>query len=120
MGPLGKQILCALEDGCLKLMDSMSFSVVKEIQAHDNKIQCLSYNLQQTFLLSASTDHTCKMWDLETWDCVKTFKSDRPLNPASSRLPKNMCCWVVARTRCPSRPQPAGKGGSRRSSSIWR
>ncbi len=78
--PLGKQILCAFEDGCMKIMDSMSFSVVKEIAAHDNKIQCLSYNLQQTFLLSASTDHTCKMWDLETWDCVKTFKSDRPLN----------------------------------------
>merc|ERR1719171_670403 len=56
------------------------FSVVKEIAAHDNKIQCLSYNLHQTFLLSASTDHTCKMWDVETWDCVKTFKSDRPLN----------------------------------------
>merc|ERR1712216_58357 len=80
MGPLGKQILCALEDGCMKIMDAMSFSVVKEIAAHDNKIQCLSYNLQQTFLLSASTDHTCKMWDLETWECVKTFKSDRPLN----------------------------------------
>ena len=63
----------------MKIMDSMSFSTVKEIQAHDNKIQCLSYNLHQTFLLSASTDHTCKMWDLETWDCVKTYRSDRPL-----------------------------------------
>ena len=78
--PLGKQILCAFEDGNMKIMDSMSFSTVREIQAHDNKIQCLSYNLHQTFLLSASTDHTCKMWDLETWDCVKTYRSDRPLN----------------------------------------
>merc|ERR1711937_631000 len=29
--PLGKRILCAFEDGCMKIMDSMSFSVVKEI-----------------------------------------------------------------------------------------
>jgi translation initiation factor 3 subunit I len=78
--PLGKQILCAFEDGALKIMDSMSFSIVHEIAAHGNKIQCLSFNAHQTFLLSASTDMTCKMWDLETWDCVKTYKSDRPLN----------------------------------------
>ena len=63
----------------MKIMDSMSFSTVREIQAHDNKIQCLSCNLHQTFLLSESEDPTSKMWDLETYT-VKTCGSDRPLN----------------------------------------
>mmetsp|Transcript_13202 Transcript_13202/g.40661 ORF Transcript_13202/g.40661 Transcript_13202/m.40661 type:complete len:346 (+) Transcript_13202:162-1199(+) len=80
--PMGKQILCAFEDGMMKIMDSLSFSELSVIEAHDNKIQSLSFNFHQTFVLSASADQTAKMWDLETWECVKTYKSDRPLNAA--------------------------------------
>lgn len=80
--PMGKQILCAFEDGMMKIMDSLSFSELSVIEAHDNKIQSLSFNFHQTFVLSASADQTAKMWDLETWECVKTYRSDRPLNAA--------------------------------------
>jgi len=78
--PLGKAIMCAFEDGKIRIMDALSFEERKCVEAHDSKIQCLTYNLHSTFLLSCSVDQTCKMWDLETWECVKQFRSDRPLN----------------------------------------
>jgi len=80
--PLGKAILCAFEDGSLKIMDALTFDVRTTVQAHVSKITCVSYNPTNTFLLTASSDFTCKMWDLEgDWEKpVKTYKSDRPLN----------------------------------------
>jgi len=78
--PLGKAILCAFEDGAIKIMDSYTFEVRRTVDAHDSKIQCVSFNPSKTFLLTCSADLTAKMWDLETWDCVKTYRSDRPLN----------------------------------------
>ena len=78
--PMGKAILCAFEDGTLKVMDSMTFNELLAIPAHDSKITSLTWNAQQTMLLTTSTDHTAKIWDVETWQCVKLLRSDRPLN----------------------------------------
>ncbi|KAH8056431.1 hypothetical protein JL721_10031 [Aureococcus anophagefferens] len=78
--PLGKAILCAFEDGQIKIHDSLSFEEIKCVPAHDSKIQCVSFNLTQTMLLTASADQTCKMWDLHDWTELKMFRSDRPLN----------------------------------------
>lgn len=79
--PLGKSILCAFEDGFVRIMDTLTFEQRHSFQAHDSKISCVSWNDPfRCFALTCSTDHTCKMWDVETWDCIKTYRSDRPLN----------------------------------------
>ena len=78
--PLGKAILCAFEDGQIKIHDSLSFEEIKCVPAHDSKIQCVAFNSHQTMLLTASADQTCKMWDLHDWTELKMFRSDRPLN----------------------------------------
>ncbi|KAJ8600790.1 hypothetical protein CTAYLR_010805 [Chrysophaeum taylorii] len=79
--PLGKAILCAFEDGDLKIMDALTFELRHQIHAHDSKVSCVAWNDPfKTFLLTASSDHTAKLWDVATWDCIKIYRSDRPLN----------------------------------------
>lgn len=79
--PLGKAILCAFEDGIIRIMDTLTFEQRQQFQAHDSKVTCVSWNNPfKCFLITCSVDHTAKVWDVETWDCLKSFRSDRPLN----------------------------------------
>ena len=85
-------------------MDSLSFSELSVIEAHDNKIQSLSFNFHQTFLLSASADQTAKMWDLETWECVKTRARRAEDGAAAPPRPRRGSSEATAgRERSPSR-----------------
>jgi coatomer subunit beta' len=46
------------------------------IEAHDSqRIMCLAVNPTHSFVLSASDDHTIKLWDWTNgWQCIRTFE----------------------------------------------
>jgi len=79
--PLGKGILCAFEDGVVKIMDPLTFEQRATFKAHESKITSFVWNEPyRCFALTSSADFTAKLWDVETWECLKTYRSDRPLN----------------------------------------
>ncbi|PRP88350.1 NB-ARC domain-containing protein [Planoprotostelium fungivorum] len=50
---------------------------VAKIQAHTNHIFALALSTTSPLLYSASGDHTIKVWDLETLECVQTMPDHR-------------------------------------------
>lgn len=48
----------------------------KTLTAHDDTVEALVVDEQQNLLYSASWDHTIKIWDLDSFICRQTLKSD--------------------------------------------
>merc|ERR1712032_763288 len=56
--------------------------LIKETSAHRAPITDIFFTVDRMFLMTSSKDHSVKMWEMETYECVKTFQSDRPFNSA--------------------------------------
>ncbi|KAJ1461947.1 WD40-repeat-containing domain protein [Pelagophyceae sp. CCMP2097] len=78
--PQGKTIVCAFEDGAMRVMDALTFEELRVVEAHDSKITSISWNPSQTLMLTTSADQTAKLWDVAEWKMLKKYLSDRPLN----------------------------------------
>jgi len=88
--------------------------VVDMIEAHDShSIMCLAVSPTHPFVLSASDDHTIKLWDwTNEWQCIKTFEGHNdtvtqvmfdPRNSesfASSSLDHTIKIWNVHSATC--------------------
>ncbi|KAF7033658.1 hypothetical protein CFC21_044744 [Triticum aestivum] len=64
-------------DGYIYVCDYNTMEeVVDMIEAHDgHRIMCLAVSPTQPFVLSASDDHTIKLWDwAKEWQCTRTFE----------------------------------------------
>ena len=46
-------------------------------------INCVSFSFQGSMFISASKDTTAKLFDTNSLECLKTYKTDRPVNSAS-------------------------------------
>ncbi|EGD83297.1 eukaryotic translation initiation factor 3 subunit I [Salpingoeca rosetta] len=51
--------------------------------AHKGIIMDLQFKSDFMFMISASKDHTAKVFDCDTMDIVKTFETERPVNAAA-------------------------------------
>jgi len=50
---------------------------------HTNKINDLQKSADEMMFISASKDCYAKLFDMETFEVIKTYKTDRPVNSAS-------------------------------------
>ena len=73
------RILTAFSDGTLRVLDPYAHKELQRVEAHEKKF-FFSYNQAKTLLLTASADAYARLWDLETFECLKTYRTDRPLN----------------------------------------
>jgi len=55
---------------------------VKEIFAHQKKVNRISTNKNRTLLLTSSADFTSKLFTLPSLQLLKTYVTDRPVNDA--------------------------------------
>lgn len=91
----GKKIYCALwgglntfiisagEDGIIRKWNVETGQEETQVLAHSKPIKSLAYNSDKSMFITASGDHTAKLYDTRTLECLKTYRSDRPLNSAS-------------------------------------
>merc|ERR1712194_571346 len=66
--------------------------LLKCVDAHLMPIKNIQFNMplpgytggcgERTLMLTASRDKTCKLWELQEYSLLKTYKSNRPLNDA--------------------------------------
>merc|ERR1712151_870727 len=52
------------------------------IQAHNAPITGLNFSDDRMLMITCSKDQTAKLWAMDEYECVKTYKTDRPLNDA--------------------------------------
>ncbi|MBD2460345.1 pentapeptide repeat-containing protein [Oscillatoria sp. FACHB-1407] len=58
--------------------DSLSVQLVRTLEEHANWVLSVATNPQVKLFASGSADETIKLWDLQTGQCLKTLRSDRP------------------------------------------
>ena len=56
---------------------------LKVDHSHDNLIKDLQLSKDRTMLITASKDTTSKLFDAKTFQPLKSFKTDRPVNSAA-------------------------------------
>lgn len=78
--PLNKNVVTADEAGFLRLHDIQTGKVLKEFQAHRQRINSMVWSKDKIFLMTGSGDNTAKLWDVEDWSCVMTYSTDRNIN----------------------------------------
>jgi translation initiation factor 3 subunit I len=82
-GSLNHHIFTGSEDGTLRKWNVEEGKEEMKVQAHTKEIRSMQFSKDRSMLITASTDKTAKLWNTKTMECLKTYKSDRPLNSAS-------------------------------------
>ncbi|PSR83028.1 hypothetical protein PHLCEN_2v5832 [Hermanssonia centrifuga] len=71
----GAYIASGSRDKMIKLWDTQSGQLLRNLGGHDNWIRALVFHPSGKYLLSASDDTTIRVWDLATGRCVKTVQA---------------------------------------------
>lgn len=82
-GNLDEQVVTGHDNGDIVQWDIKTQAKVKIVSDHAKSVSDLQLNHDRTMLISASKDTTSKLFDLDTLDCLKTYKTERPVNSAS-------------------------------------
>lgn len=82
-GAVDETIITGHEEGSLKQLDMRSHKVLSETKDHNGSINDIQMNKESTFFITASKDNTAKLFDAENLFCLKTYKTERPVNSAT-------------------------------------
>jgi len=82
-GPLNQTIFSCSDDGTVRVWDPESGKQYKIEYAHEKAIHNFAFSKDFSHFITASLDHTAKLYDTETLTCLKTYKSDAPINAAA-------------------------------------
>mmetsp|Transcript_6022 Transcript_6022/g.12932 ORF Transcript_6022/g.12932 Transcript_6022/m.12932 type:complete len:234 (-) Transcript_6022:729-1430(-) len=75
-------LLVTFDDGSIRLYDPTDGTELEEIQAHEKKINAISFNRQKTMFITSSMDTTAKLYDVVDLEHIKTYKTSNPVNAA--------------------------------------
>ncbi|GIY87598.1 eukaryotic translation initiation factor 3 subunit I [Caerostris extrusa] len=82
-GPLDEYLLTGLENGALAKYDLKTLQRGASKQDHRDVVNDIQYYKDQTMFITASKDHTAKLFDTKTMDLLKVYKTERPVNSAA-------------------------------------
>jgi len=81
-GAVDETVVTGHENGRLTLWDLKTMKVIETSDDHTGAISDMQPSKDGTMFVTASKDSTAKLFDTETLDCLKTYKTDRPVNSA--------------------------------------
>eukprot|EP00039_Didymoeca_costata_P018585 m.334092 g.334092 ORF g.334092 m.334092 type:complete len:327 (-) comp17286_c0_seq1:2665-3645(-) len=81
-GPLDETIITGHENGGMIKWNAKSGEEIKRIRPHRSNINDIQYNSDMTVFITASKDNYAKILDTETFQVMKEFKTERPVNSA--------------------------------------
>lgn len=58
----GGRIVAASDDGTLKVINTLDFSVAADLSGHDKAVQCVKFAPNDAYLVSGSSDSTVRVW----------------------------------------------------------
>lgn len=82
-GPLGEMIITGHENGDLCQWDIKTKDLITRAMDHSKQINDIQFNKDMTMLITASKDTTAKLFDTETLELKKNYKTERPVNSAA-------------------------------------
>ena len=82
-GRLNKTFVTSCEDGLVRKFDASTGKLLNSVKIHDKSIQMMDMDRDQNTIITASQDKTSKLLDADTFEVLKTYQCDRPLNTAA-------------------------------------
>ncbi|XP_013791482.1 eukaryotic translation initiation factor 3 subunit I-like isoform X1 [Limulus polyphemus] len=82
-GPLDEYIITGHENGDLVKWDVLTGNQIQRVQEHKGTINDLQHYKDQSMFITASKDKTAKLFDTATFEHLKTYKTERPVNSAA-------------------------------------
>ncbi|KAG8463621.1 hypothetical protein KFE25_003894 [Diacronema lutheri] len=93
-GPLNKTIVTCSDDASVRVWDAATGEQIHKIHAHRDKVTDIQYAWDASFLVTASKDGSAKLIDMDSFEIVKSYECDRPLNSAHIS-PLRECPYVI-------------------------
>ena len=75
-------IIAGFELGYLRKYEVNTGKEVLSVKVHEKRINKLNFNRDKSMLITASMDESAKMIDPVTFDVIREYKTDRPVNSA--------------------------------------
>ncbi len=88
-------IVTGHQNGLLCLWDPLTGKKVLESPVgatHTDQIKDIQFAPDMSYFITASKDTTAKIFDASTLECIKTYKTERPVNSASISPLRNEVC----------------------------
>jgi len=86
-GRLDHTIVTGHADGTVSKWDARNLAEepepIESVQEHSLQINDLQVSQDQSMFITASKDTTAKLWDLDKFEPIATYKTDRPVNSAA-------------------------------------
>jgi len=90
-GPTNDTIIGCSDDGTVAVFDSetgkelhrMNVSVDDDGNATGKALTDMTYSKDKTMICVTSHDCTCRLYDIASWQLLKTYNSDKPVNTAA-------------------------------------
>jgi len=82
-GPFDETLVSIFEEGTVIIWDASNGKQLKLIQAHSTAVTGMNFSEDRMLMITSSKDMTAKLWAMDEYECVKTYKTDRPLNDAA-------------------------------------
>jgi translation initiation factor 3 subunit I len=80
---INRSLISASEDGCVRRWDVETGALLSERKIHDKQISDLQMSVDGTHFITASQDKSAKLVDTETFQVLKTYQSNVPVNSAA-------------------------------------
>merc|ERR1712010_392762 len=88
-GPLNESIFSCSDDGTVRTWNPENGKEIGRIRAHEKGIQTMAFSKDFTHFITASLDHTAKLFDTETQKVLKTYTTNAPVNAVAINPLKN-------------------------------
>lgn len=82
-GALDETVITGHENGSMRIWDLRTAKELYSVNDHTHVINDMQFSSDGTMLVSASKDTTAKLFDSESLMCLKTYKTERPVNSAA-------------------------------------
>lgn len=80
---LDEMVITGHENGEIVQWDLKTGRKINSAREHENLINDMQWSRDGTMFITASKDHTAKLFDAESLALIKTYKTERPVNSAA-------------------------------------
>lgn len=80
---LDTTVITGHENGTVSIFDLRTGKELNSVKDHTSVINDMQLSKDGTMFVTASKDHTAKLFDAESLCCLKTYKTERPVNSAA-------------------------------------
>jgi len=80
---LDDTLLTGHDNGDIVQWDLKTSKKVQLVSTHGKSISDMQHNVDRTMFISSSKDNTARLWDADSLECHKEYKTERPVNSAS-------------------------------------